>query len=31
MDITIIFGILAGLAALIGGFLWEGGHLSGLL
>lgn len=31
MDITIILGILAGLAALIGGFLWEGGHLSGLL
>ncbi|GAB6927510.1 flagellar motor protein [Paenibacillus sp. JCM 10914] len=31
MDITIILGIIAGLAALIGGFLWEGGHISGLL
>lgn len=31
MDITTIIGILAGLAALIGGFLWEGGHVSGLL
>lgn len=31
MDITIIIGLLAGLAALIGGFLWEGGHIGGLL
>ncbi|QCT04518.1 MotA/TolQ/ExbB proton channel [Paenibacillus algicola] len=31
MDITIILGLLAGLAALIGGFLWEGGQLGGLL
>lgn len=31
MDITSIIGLLAGLAALIGGFLWEGGSLSGLL
>lgn len=31
MDITAVIGILAGLAALIGGFLWEGGHVSGLL
>lgn len=31
MDITIVIGILAGLVALIGGFLWEGGHISGLL
>lgn len=31
MDITSIIGLLAGLAALIGGFFWEGGNLSGLL
>ncbi|MBT2291556.1 flagellar motor protein [Paenibacillus albidus] len=31
MDITAIIGLLAGLAALIGGFLWEGGNISGLL
>lgn len=31
MDITSIIGLLAGLAALIGGFFWEGGSLSGLL
>lgn len=31
MDITIIIGILAGVAALIGGFLWEGGHIGGLM
>lgn len=31
MDITAVIGILAGLAALIGGFLWEGGDISGLL
>lgn len=31
MDITSIIGLLAGLAAMIGGFLWEGGSLSGLL
>lgn len=31
MDLTIIIGILAGLAAMIGGFLWEGGHFSGLM
>jgi chemotaxis protein MotA len=31
MDITSIIGILAGLAALIGGFFWEGGSISGLL
>lgn len=30
MDLTTVIGIIAGLAALIGGFLWEGGHLSGL-
>ncbi|OAB42982.1 flagellar motor protein [Paenibacillus glacialis] len=30
MDIVTILGILAGLAALIGGFLWEGGQISGL-
>ncbi|KGE20474.1 flagellar motor protein [Paenibacillus wynnii] len=30
MDITSVIGILAGLAALIGGFFWEGGSLSGL-
>lgn len=31
MDITIIIGIIAGFAALIGGFLWEGGQAGGLL
>ncbi|NMO96682.1 flagellar motor protein [Paenibacillus lemnae] len=31
MDPTTIIGILAGLAALVGGFIWEGGHLGGLL
>lgn len=31
MDITSIIGIAAGLAALIGGFFWEGGRVSGLL
>ncbi|NJJ39505.1 flagellar motor protein [Paenibacillus apii] len=31
MDITSIIGIIAGLAALIGGFFWEGGRVSGLL
>ncbi|WP_054957565.1 flagellar motor protein [Paenibacillus dakarensis] len=31
MDMTTIIGILAGLAALVGGFLWEGGHVSGLM
>lgn len=31
MDIISIIGLLTGLAALIGGFFWEGGNLSGLL
>ncbi|WP_068497141.1 flagellar motor protein [Paenibacillus kribbensis] len=31
MDITIVLGIIAGIIALIGGFLWEGGEFSGLL
>ncbi|MRN54350.1 flagellar motor protein [Paenibacillus monticola] len=31
MDITSIIGLLAGAVALIGGFIWEGGSLSGLL
>jgi chemotaxis protein MotA len=31
MDITSIIGLLAGLAALVGGFFREGGNLSGLL
>ncbi|MDT3428113.1 chemotaxis protein MotA [Paenibacillus forsythiae] len=31
MDITSLIGILAGLAALIGGFFWEGGGVSGIL
>jgi len=30
MDITSVVGIVAGLAALIGGFFWEGGSLTGL-
>lgn len=31
MDITTIIGIIVGFAALIGGFLWEGGQAGGLL
>ncbi|MDO3412035.1 flagellar motor protein [Saccharibacillus sp. CPCC 101409] len=31
MDITTIIGIIAGIAALLGGFLWEGGQAGGLL
>ncbi|WP_138496187.1 flagellar motor protein [Paenibacillus pinistramenti] len=31
MDFITIIGILFGLAAIIGGFLWEGGHMGGLL
>ncbi|MCQ4088760.1 flagellar motor protein [Saccharibacillus sp. JS10] len=31
MDITTLIGIIAGFAALIGGFLWEGGQAGGLL
>ncbi|WP_379135490.1 flagellar motor protein [Paenibacillus sp. sgz500958] len=31
MDITAVIGLLAGLAALIGGFFWEGGSISGIL
>jgi chemotaxis protein MotA len=31
LDITIVLGIIAGIIALIGGFLWEGGEFSGLL
>lgn len=31
MDLTTAIGIIAGLIALVGGFLWEGGNLSGLL
>ncbi|MET3210920.1 UNVERIFIED_CONTAM: chemotaxis protein MotA [Paenibacillus sp. PvR008] len=31
MDITIVLGIIVGIIALIGGFLWEGGEFSGLL
>lgn len=31
MDLITIIGLLAGLAALVGGFFWEGGSLSGLL
>ncbi|MFC5700813.1 flagellar motor protein [Cohnella faecalis] len=30
LDKTSSLGILAGLAAIIGGFLWEGGHIGGL-
>lgn len=30
MDITTIIGIIAGLAALVGGYLWDGGHLEAL-
>ncbi len=31
MDIATILGIIIGLAALIGGFIWEGGELAGLM
>jgi chemotaxis protein MotA len=31
LDITIVLGIIAGIIALIGGFLWEGGEFTGLL
>lgn len=31
MDIATLLGIIIGLAALIGGFLWEGGELGGLM
>lgn len=31
MDIATIIGIIIGLAALIGGFLWEGGEVGGLM
>ncbi|MGG6312851.1 flagellar motor protein [Paenibacillus macerans] len=31
MDIATLLGIIIGLAALIGGFLWEGGELAGLM
>ncbi|MNO89865.1 Chemotaxis protein PomA [compost metagenome] len=31
MDITTILGIIIGVAALIGGFMWEGGELAGLM
>ncbi|MDQ0172465.1 flagellar motor protein [Paenibacillus tundrae] len=31
MDIATLIGIIAGIAAVIGGFLWEGGQVSGLL
>lgn len=31
MDLSTIIGIIVGLAALIGGFLWEGGELGGLM
>ncbi len=31
MDLTTIIGIIAGIAALIGGFLWEGGDAGGLV
>lgn len=31
MDITTIIGIIIGLAALIGGFIWEGGQVGGLM
>lgn len=30
MDFTTLFGLALGLAALIGGFLWDGGHISAL-
>lgn len=31
MDIATLLGIIIGLAALIGGFLWEGGEIGGLM
>ncbi|ANS76059.1 flagellar motor protein MotA [Paenibacillus yonginensis] len=31
MDFITIIGILIGIAAVVGGFLWEGGHMGGLL
>lgn len=31
MDIATIIGIIIGLAALVGGFLWEGGEVAGLM
>ncbi|KAA8997916.1 flagellar motor protein [Paenibacillus spiritus] len=31
MDITSVIGLIIGFAALLGGFLWEGGRLAGLL
>ncbi|MEK8131774.1 flagellar motor protein [Paenibacillus filicis] len=31
MDITTLIGLLVGLAALVGGYLWDGGHLDALL
>ncbi|WP_019635662.1 flagellar motor protein [Paenibacillus fonticola] len=31
MDIVTIIGIIIGLAALVGGFLWEGGQVAGLM
>jgi chemotaxis protein MotA len=31
MDISTIIGIIVGLAALVGGFVWEGGELGGLM
>lgn len=31
MDISTIIGIIIGFAALIGGFLWDGGQISGLM
>ncbi|WP_223065915.1 flagellar motor protein [Paenibacillus caui] len=31
MDLITIIGILLGIAAVVGGFLWEGGHVAGLL
>lgn len=31
MDITTVIGIIIGLAALIGGFVWEGGEIAGLM
>ncbi|GAB6991367.1 flagellar motor protein [Paenibacillus pini] len=31
MDLTTIIGLLAGLFALVGGFLWEGGKIGGLM
>ncbi|AZS17534.1 flagellar motor protein [Paenibacillus lutimineralis] len=31
MDISTVIGIIIGLAALVGGFIWEGGELGGLM